>query len=306
MSAGPVPQQPPSQVAPRAGPGRDRAGSKPPPASATHRRVVGVPSVAAVRVGDERSVGRASCGREQGRQMARGCAIDTDRDDPGVVADRERIRHGLPGGCGRRRRDTGTTARPGPRARRGADEHLGFADGRDRLERQQVDAGLEERLDPRRVDVAQRGRAGVVVAAILGAVGEHRAVRADRARDEELSAGRRPASATYRSRARRASSTLAGSPRARPPGRARPPRTRARSPGSWPSSRPAHRPGSSRGGGPRWRPGRSAAAAPTRAGRTGRGRAPRARSPGRRRGRRRPPGATSAIRPSGRGRPAPA
>ena len=49
----------------------------------------------------------------------------------------------------------------------------------------------EKCLDPRRVDVAERRRSRVVVAAVLRAVGEHRAIRANRAGDEQV--GRRDA-----------------------------------------------------------------------------------------------------------------
>ena len=140
-------------------------------------------------------------------------------------------------------------------------------------------AGLEEGVHPRRMQLAQGGRARVVVAAVLGAVGEHRPVRSDRSGDEQARPGRPPA----RPRARRGP---AGRPstlvrmaveRRRPiqPAAAKP----GTSPGSWPSWRPGRRPRSTRGGRPRWPPGRSAAAAPTRIDRTGRGRAPRARSP---------------------------
>ena len=184
-------------------------------------------------------------------------------------------------------------------------QHLGLADRRDRLDGEQVHAGRDECLDPGPVEVGQGRRPRVVVAAVLGPVGEHRAVRPDRAGDEQFGDGQ---------------AGLVGVPVASAPGEidarpdggqrsgtVQPGRREARrsSPGSWPSSRPGRRPGSSRDGRPRWRPGRSSAGAPTRAGRTGRSRAPRARWRARRRGRR-PRRSHVAISSSGRGSPAPA
>ena len=95
--------------------------------------------------------------------------------------------------------------------------------------------------------------ARVVVAAVLGAVGEHRPVRPDRSGDEQArridaGLGRVP----RRGPAGRRSTLVAMAvERRRPiqPGRRE---ARDRSPGSWPSWRPGRRPGSTRGGRPRW------------------------------------------------------
>ena len=65
-----------------------------------------------------------------------------------------------------------------------ADEDLRLADRRDRLEGEHVGARLEQGVDSWCVDLAQHGRAGVVVAAILGPVCEHRGVRTHRSGDE--------------------------------------------------------------------------------------------------------------------------
>jgi hypothetical protein len=43
-------------------------------------------------------MGRVVGGREQVGKVARRRAVDTDRDDPGVIPDRDRVRDRLPGG----------------------------------------------------------------------------------------------------------------------------------------------------------------------------------------------------------------
>ena len=64
------------------------------------------------------------------------------------------------------------------------DERPRLDDRGDRLDREQVGLGLGERLHPRDVERHELVLAAVVVAGVLGAVAEHRAVRAHRRRDD--------------------------------------------------------------------------------------------------------------------------
>ena len=216
--------------------------------------------------------------------MARRAAVDADGHDPGRAGrEREGLRHRFAGG--RRLTVTTLVRQPGRRARLGeqVEEHRGLANGRDRLEGEEVHAGLEEGLDTRRMDVAQGGIPRVVVAGVLRAVGEHRPVRPDRAGNEQAidrATGllREPITRTLRERDAPPDRLERG--RAIQAGR-REPRDRRLVACRGRDLRPGL--GNTRDGPPRSHPVRSAAGAPTTAGRRGRDRPPRARSPGRRR-----------------------
>jgi hypothetical protein len=69
------------------------------------------------------------------------------------------------------------------------DERLGLEDRRDRLDREQVGTGLEELLDPGLVEVDQLPHGQPVPPHVLGAVGQHRAVRTYRRGHDPLVAG---------------------------------------------------------------------------------------------------------------------
>ena len=69
------------------------------------------------------------------------------------------------------------------------DQHLGLVEVRDGLDREQVGSGRGEQLEPRSVEVAERGRRHAVPAAVLRPVGEEGAVRADRRGDQQARAG---------------------------------------------------------------------------------------------------------------------
>ena len=103
----------------------------------------GVPAVAAVRVGDEgRRRGGPRPGQQAGQEPRRR-AVDADRDDSWMLAERDGRFDGLA-----RRGVFGVAARIAQPRRRTdlveeTDEDLGFADGRDRLDREQVRAGLD-------------------------------------------------------------------------------------------------------------------------------------------------------------------
>ena len=175
---------------------------------------------------------------EQRAHVLRGGAVDAHRNDvtPGSrQGDRlgERLAGGgrgaIAAGVRDPGRDAGLVEQP--------DEHARLADGRDRLDGEHVRAGRDERIDPRSVERLERRVARVVVAAILGAVREHRAVRPHRSRDEH------PARVAARGRLfleepfARALRELDAAPdrlERRRAGRGRPRRTPRRSPGSWP------------------------------------------------------------------------
>ena len=186
-----------------------------------------------------------------------------------------------------RRRGTRSSARRGSRTssssrtRTSASRIVGIVSKASRSAPASTSASIRGRWK-----VGEGGRARVVVAAILRAVREHRAVRPDGAGDEE-----RPIVAGCLGTAAVAGplcqhDALLDQPQGA--GAVDPRRGEAvdRRLVRRPSSPPAPRPGSRRGGRPRSPPGRSAAGVPTRAGRTGRGRVPRARSRARRRARR--------------------
>jgi hypothetical protein len=68
-------------------------------------------------------------------------------------------------------------------------ERGNLADRRDRLEREQVRPGVEQRCDPRPVDRGELlGGHVAVLAGVLAAVGEHDRIRADRCGDEPVRA----------------------------------------------------------------------------------------------------------------------
>ena len=97
-----------------------------------------------------------------------------------------------------RRSRSGSASRGCPRAsRRAPQEDRRLLLGRHGLHRQQVGPGGGQHLGPRPVEVPQRGIGEAVVAGVLRAVGQHRAVRADRRGDVAVDAvarlvGRRP------------------------------------------------------------------------------------------------------------------
>ena len=64
-------------------------------------------------------------------------------------------------------------------------DRLGLLELRDRLHREHVGAGPGEDREPLAVEVAQLGHGPTVAAAVLGAVGQHGAVRPDGRRDEQ-------------------------------------------------------------------------------------------------------------------------
>ena len=78
---------------------------------------------------------------------------------------------------------------PGPELVDQRREDPALAHRRDRLDREHVGAGVEERLHARSVEIAQRLVARVVVAAVLRPVGEHRPVRSDGPGDQQLALG---------------------------------------------------------------------------------------------------------------------
>ena len=165
------------------------------------------------------------------------------------------------------------------------DQRLRLGGGGHGLAGQDVGAGVGEDLHPRPVEGAQVGdrHLGHVVAGVLRAVGQHRAVRADRPGDPARRPGPpAPARPTTRS---------AGGPRRRP---RRPRRSPRRSPGSSPSSPPGRRRRRRRRARRRSRPGRPAAAAPTRAPSSRRARVPPVPWTARRRARRAPVAIASA------------
>ena len=159
---------------------------------------VGVPAVASVRVGDQRAARwpRRAAASRAGRWRGGG-AVDPDGDDPRMVAERDRRRRSA-------RRPTvvaavaarDSSARPGSPTsssrptRTSASRIVGIVSNASRSTPASRSASIRGRWKSR-----ERGRARVVVAAVLGAVGEHRAVRPDGAGDEERSVVAGPASA---------------------------------------------------------------------------------------------------------------
>ena len=174
------------------------------------------------------------------------------------------------------RHDTGTTARPSrptPRADRAGPPPRGWS-GSSRTRggpRRPREAPRSEA----RWDVPQDGSPRVVVAGVLGAVGEHRPEQPDRPGHEQSVGGRERSGGLLREPIASSLREL-DAPSDRLEGVARSSPAAANlgsSPDSLPWSRPGLRRGNSRGGHPRSRPGRSSAGVPTRAGRIGRGRA---------------------------------
>ena len=185
--------------------------------------------------------------------MPRGGAVDADRDDPRMDADGDGGLDRLPGRSG-----PAIPARVAQPGRCGdvveqPDQDLGLADGRDRFESEEIGAGVDERLDPRTVELRQRDSARIVVAAVLRPVGEHRPVRPDRACHQERPAvvGLLAIACPRPTCELDAQSRPAEAPRPARPRQRRIPRSM---PGSWRSWRPAPRRGNRRGGPPRWRP----------------------------------------------------
>ncbi len=168
-------------------PGRDRRRLEPAVGVCDPRPGDRVPPIAAVRVGDERTVRDGTCPRQEFREEPRRCAVDADRHDAGVIAEGHGIGDRFAGGCGRR--VPARVAQPGRDVHlvEQPDQDLRLADGRDRLEREQVRTGFDQGLHPGPVKGGERLGTWVVVAAVLGTVGQHRAIWAHRARHQQRS-----------------------------------------------------------------------------------------------------------------------
>ena len=186
MSSGVVPQHPPTIVAPAArqvtadAPGSGRSPS----------RIHDLEAASHV----EPTFGYTRSG------FVTSASVQQRRDEPGrraVHADGDHAiaRCGERHGVGERRpvADACTVATaerdPGPRlgvVLEQAHQGLGLDDRRDRLDRQEVGFGLEERLEPRPVEHRERPRGQAVVAAILRAVGQRGAERSHRGRHQTI------------------------------------------------------------------------------------------------------------------------
>ncbi len=189
MSAGVGPAAAAQPAGTERGPAGDRDGVEGARRLGDPRASLGIPAVATVRVGDQRTIGGHGGSCEKGAHVARRGAVDTDRHDARCIAESDGGADGLTG-RGAVAITTGV-AQPGRRSDvlEQVDEHLGFADGRDGLEREQVDARLEQRFHAGPVEGGQGIGPWVVVAAVLGSVGEHRAVRPDRPCHQESLGG---------------------------------------------------------------------------------------------------------------------
>ena len=149
-----------------------------------------VPRAPAVRVRDQRLARHGARTADQFGHEERWRAVDAHRDhvrarghDRDRLLDRRAVVQVLP--VSARERDPGRH-----RVQRAddLDERLRFDHGRDRLDREHVGLGRRQRLRARQVEVPERGARGVgaaepVVARVLGAVGQHRAVGPDRRGD---------------------------------------------------------------------------------------------------------------------------
>ena len=226
MSAGPVPQQPPSQLAPRAVQARPPTASNGRRPSAIQRRPSASQLIAAVRVGDQPAGRSRRARREERPARGAGRAVDADRHDARV---RRRARR--PPRSVRRPRSSrvaALVAQPGRRS--GLVEQLdagprprgwsGWSRTRAGRRRPRASASIRGRGTSRARPAPGRSRRGTR---------SRRPASRRTARPTRRRAGPRraiPASAAYRSRARRASChARAGSRPGRPRGRARPPRS---------------------------------------------------------------------------------
>ena len=228
MSSGVTPQQPPTSVAPAARQSTDaaaRSGRGPSDAPGACRRV---PGGTHVRIRERAARSGAGGRREQRRHEGRRRAVHAHGDH---LRDRRGERGGVGERCAVADPRAVAAAERHPRARLGhlgqqRDDRLRLDDRRDRLDREQVGAGRQEHLEPRAVPVGQLGRRQPVVADVLGAVGQRRAVRPDRGGDQPVAAG------LVGGVARQARPTTSAAARSRR-GRGRAARTRRRTPGSW-------------------------------------------------------------------------
>ena len=166
------------------GPAGDRDGVVAPAGSAIHLGP-GIPPIAAVRIGDQRAVGDGGGPCQKRCDVTRSGAIDADGDHARRVPERDGLLDRLAGG--RAFPVAACVAQPGGGSHvlEQGDEDLRFANGRDRFEREQVDARREQRFHAWPVERGQGGAPGVIVAAVLRAVGEHRAIRPDRPGHEQ-------------------------------------------------------------------------------------------------------------------------
>ncbi len=138
----------------------------------------GVPDRAVVGVGHEGFGGLAGRRLQRGQDVDRVAAVDADRDDlRGRGGECEGLAEGLSGpraAVGHRVREPGGCAGLGE----DGEQRLGLVAVRDGLHGQDVGAGGEQGLDAGAVEGGELAHAQPVPAAVLGAVREHRPVRA--------------------------------------------------------------------------------------------------------------------------------
>ena len=157
MSAGPMPQQPPTQPRPGIEPAGDQVEVE--RVAVRPGLGVGVPAAAAVRVGDRGQAGR----RRPRPRTAPSTSAWSEQFTPAATSERQPSRTAyaaVSGWPARVRRAADRVAEPGRHAElvEQGDQDLGLVGVGDRLDGEQVGAGRGEQLEPRAVEVAQPRR----------------------------------------------------------------------------------------------------------------------------------------------------